>query len=168
MPIIAPPAGSLRRCLSAPGLIAVTFFCVSGGAFGLEDAVGAAGPAVVLCGIVLLPWLWSFPTALMTAELSTAMPEDGGYVVWVEKAFGRFWGFQEGWLSWLCSFADNALYPVMFLDYLVYLRGDMGPVERWLIGTIIIVAIAWLNIRGIQIVGFMSIVFTLFVLAPFA
>ena len=57
----------------------------------------------------MIPWLWSFPTALMTAELSSAMPEDGGYVVWVERAFGRFWGFQEGWLSWLCSFADNAL-----------------------------------------------------------
>jgi amino acid transporter len=158
----------LRRKLNTSGLIAVTFFCVAGGAFGLEDAVGAAGPQLVLMGIVVLPWLWSFPTALMTAELSTAMPEDGGYVVWVEKAFGRFWGFQEGWLSWLCSFADNALYPVMFLDYLAYLHSDLGPVERWLIGTSIILVITWLNIRGIQLVGFMSLVFSLFVLAPFA
>lgn len=168
MPIVASPAPQLRRSLNTASLIAVTFFCVAGGAFGLEDAIAAAGPQVVLLGILILPWLWSFPTALMTAELSTAMPEDGGYVVWVEKAFGRFWGFQEGWLSWLCSFADNALYPVMFLDYLAYLRGDMGPMERWLIGTAVIGAIAWLNIRGIQVVGCMSIVFTFFVLAPFA
>ena len=167
MPILDSSPTQLRRSLRPSGLIAVTFFCVAGGAFGLEDAVGAAGPQVVLLGILLLPWLWSFPTALMTAELSTAMPEDGGYVIWVEKAFGRFWGFQEGWLSWLYSFADNALYPVMFLDYLAYLRGDMGPMERWLIGTTVILAITWLNIRGIQLVGFMSIVFTLFVLAPF-
>ncbi len=89
----------------------------------------------------------------MTAELSTAMPEDGGYVVWVEKAFGRFWGFQEGWLSWLCSFADNALYPVMFLDYLAYLRGDMAPLERWLIAAALISVITWLNIRGTHLVG---------------
>ena len=167
MPIRDSSPIQLRRSLRPSGLIAVTFFCVAGGAFGLEDAVGAAGPQVVLLGILLLPWLWSFPTALMTAELSTAMPEDGGYVIWVEKAFGRFWGFQEGWLSWLYSFADNALYPVMFLDYLAYLRGDMGPMERWLIGTTVILAITWLNIRGIQLVGFMSILFTLFVLAPF-
>lgn len=167
MPIPDSSPTQLRRSLRPSGLIAVTFFCVAGGAFGLEDAVGAAGPQVVLLGILLLPWLWSFPTALMTAELSTAMPEDGGYVIWVEKAFGRFWGFQEGWLSWMCSFADNALYPVMFLDYLAYLRGDMGPMERWLIGTTVILAITWLNIRGIQLVGFLSILFTLFVLAPF-
>ena len=148
--------------------MALTFFCVAGGAYGLEDAVGAAGPLVVLLGILILPWLWSFPTALMTAELSTAMPEDGGYVIWVEKAFGRFWGFQEGWLSWLCSFADNALYPVMFVDYLAYLRGDMTPTERWLIGAALIAAVTWLNIRGTRLVGVSSVIFTLLVLAPFA
>ncbi len=149
------------------GLVALTFFCVAGGAYGLEDAVGAAGPMVVLLGILVLPWLWSFPTALMTAELATAMPEDGGYVIWVERAFGRFWGFMEGWLSWLCSFADNALYPVMFVDYLAYLSGDMSPVERWLIGAGIISFVSWLNIRSIRLVGFSCVVFTLLVLAPF-
>lgn len=122
---------------------------------------------IVLVGILTLPWLWSFPTALMTAELATAMPEDGGYVIWVERAFGRFWGFQEGWLSWLCSFADNALYPVMFVDYLVYLNGDMSPAERWLIGVGVISFVSWLNVRGIRVVGFSSVVFTLLVLAPF-
>jgi len=158
----------MRRSLSATGLVALAFFCVAGGAYGLEDGVAAGGPFVVLLAILILPWLWSLPTALMTAELSTAMPEDGGYVVWVEKAFGRFWGFQEGWLSWLCSFADNALYPVMFVDYLAYLRGDMTPLERWIIGTALISAITWLNVRGIRIVGLSSILFTAFVLAPFA
>ncbi len=156
------------RGLNLPGLVAVTFFCVAGGAFGLEDAVGASNPFVVLLGISVLPWIWSFPTALMTAELSTAMPEDGGYVIWVEKAFGKFWGFQEGWLSWLCSFADNALYPVMFVDYLAYLRGDMAPLERWLIGAGVISVMTWLNIRGIRLVGLTSMVFALLVLAPFA
>jgi amino acid transporter len=158
----------LPRTLNLRALVGLTFFCVAGGAYGLEDAVGAGGPLIVLLGILILPWLWSLPTALMTAELSTAMPEDGGYVVWVEKAFGRFWGFQEGWLSWLCSFADNALYPVMFVDYLAYLRGDMAPLERWLIGAALISAITWLNIRGTYLVGLSSIVFTLLVLAPFA
>lgn len=156
-----------RRGLNLTGLVALTFFCVAGGAYGLEDAVGAAGPMIVLVGILILPWLWSFPTALMTAELATAMPEDGGYVIWVERAFGRFWGFQEGWLSWLCSFADNALYPVMFVDYLAYLNGDMSPGERWLIGAGVISFVSWLNLRGIRVVGFCSIVFTLLVLAPF-
>jgi amino acid transporter len=158
----------LQRGLNLSALIAVTFFCVAGGAYGLEDAVGAGGSFIALLGIIILPWLWSFPTALMTAELSTAMPEEGGYVVWVQRAFGKFWGFQEGWLSWLCSFADNALYPVMFVDYLAYLRGDMAPMERWLIGAAVITLVTWINLRGIRLVGLSSIIFSLVVLAPFA
>src|SRR5436190_5689571 len=157
-----------RRTVGFSRLVALTFFCVAGGAYGFEDAVGAAGPALALAALLFAPWLWSFPTALMTAELSTAMPEDGGYVVWVERAFGRFWGFQEGWWSWLCSFADNALYPVMFLDYLTYLRGDMAPGERWLIGAAVVAATTWLNIRGARLVGASLIVFAAIVLAPFA
>ncbi|HEY1373213.1 MAG TPA: APC family permease [Candidatus Binatia bacterium] len=157
-----------RRTLGFARLVALTFFCVAGGAYGFEDAVGAAGPAVALAALIAVPWLWSFPTALMTAELSAAMPEDGGYVVWVTRAFGRFWGFQEGWWSWLCSFADNALYPVMFVDYLSYLRGDIAPAERWAIGAALVALTTWLNIRGTQLVGASLVVFTAIVLAPFA
>jgi amino acid transporter len=157
-----------RRTLSLTTLVALTFFCVAGGAYGIEDAVGAAGPLLALLAMLMVPWLWSFPTALMTAELSAAMPEAGGYVVWVERAFGRFWGFQEGWLSWLCSFADNALYPLLFVEYLTYLHGGMTAFERWLIGAAVIAVIAWFNIRGTQLVGISSVVFTVLVLAPFA
>jgi amino acid transporter len=32
----------------------------------------------------------------VTAELATAFPENGGYVLWISAAFGPFWGFQEG------------------------------------------------------------------------
>lgn len=155
------------RTLDFRSLVALTFFCVAGGAYGLEDAVGAAGPLLALLAILVIPWVWSLPTALMSAELAAAMPEDGGYVVWVQRAFGRFWGFQEGWWSWLCSFADNALYPVMFVDYLTYLRGEMSALERWGIGATMIFFVAILNICGTQLVGRAAIMFTFFVLAPF-
>ncbi|MBI4529038.1 MAG: APC family permease [Deltaproteobacteria bacterium] len=158
---------SPRRSLGFHKLVALTFFCVAGGAYGLEDAVNAGGPVLALTALLVVPWLWSFPTALMTAELSAAIPEDGGYVVWVQRAFGRFWGFQEGWLSWLCSFADNALYPVMFVDYLIYVIGEVSSIERWLTGVAVMAGVTWLNIRGAQLVGAGSVIFTFLVLAPF-
>eukprot|EP00966_Prymnesium_polylepis_P315546 7291243-Prymnesium_polylepis.1 len=37
----------------------------------------------------------------MTAELTTALPYNGGYTVWVFTAFGTFWGVQESFLSWI-------------------------------------------------------------------
>jgi amino acid transporter len=160
---LAPP-----RTLGFASLVGITFFCVAGGAYGLEDAVGAAGPAWALLAILVVPWVWSLPMALMTAELTAAMPEDGGFVVWVERAFGRFWGFQEGWWSWLCSFADNALYPVMFAEYLRFWFPRMTPVQFWLVCLAMIGIVACLNVRGAQVIGFSSVLFTLLVLAPFA
>jgi amino acid transporter len=72
----------------------------------------------VLAGFLILPLLWSVPEALITAELATAFPENSGYVAWVTAAFGPFWGFQEGFWSWLSGVTDNSIYPVMFADNL--------------------------------------------------
>ena len=41
----------------------------------------------VMLGLLLCPFIYAFPVALMTAELSTALPGDGGFVVWVQHAF---------------------------------------------------------------------------------
>lgn len=69
---------------------------------------------------VLITSNCSIPTALMTAELSTSMPENGGYVVWTKRAFGPFWGFQvTSKLSYThlcsssthCSFRDHPYWP---------------------------------------------------------
>jgi amino acid transporter len=50
----------------------------------------------LIIGFLVLPLVWSFPEALVTAELATAFPKDAGYVAWVTAAFGLFWGFQVG------------------------------------------------------------------------
>jgi amino acid transporter len=63
--------------------------------------------------------VWVIPEALITAEMSTAMPEASGAVAWVDNAFGPYWAFQKGWFSWLSGVTDNALYPILFLDCLV-------------------------------------------------
>jgi len=52
---IKPRAKSSHRVLNLRGLLTLTFFWVAGGAYGLEDAVGAAGPLVVLLEILILP-----------------------------------------------------------------------------------------------------------------
>ena len=44
----------------------------------LQDAVTSAGPLLALIGFVVLPFVWSLPEALVTAELATAFPEDSG------------------------------------------------------------------------------------------
>lgn len=50
-------------------LCALIFYEVCGGPFGMEDAVAASSPRITLLGFLILPFLWSIPEALVTAEL---------------------------------------------------------------------------------------------------
>jgi len=65
----------LKRQLQWHHLVGVTFFAVCGGDYGIEDSVGSGGVAYSLLGLLLLPWFWSLPIALMTAELGAMIPE---------------------------------------------------------------------------------------------
>ena len=84
-------------------LVAATYFMVSGGPYGIEDILGGAGFGVAILILLVLPFIWSLPTALMVGELASAIPADGGFYVWVRRAMGPFWGYQEGWLSLAAS-----------------------------------------------------------------
>ena len=41
------------------------------------------------------------PSALISAELATGWPEDGGVYVWVKQAFGERMGFVAVWQQWI-------------------------------------------------------------------
>ena len=159
--------------------------------------------------------MWSVPEALITAELSTALPEASGsvgkqqplhhtyyiayltvfvFLAWVDCAFGPFWAFQKGWLSWLSGVADNALYPIIFLDCLLKLTNlneeIESPVEgsgggesilhllnasadggsdtvRWLFMLSVTIVLTYLNYRGLDVVGSMAIGICVLSMLPF-
>ena len=109
--------GKIPRKLGTLDFAVLCYFCVSGGAFGCEGIVRAGGPFVALCGFSLV-LVWSVPEILITAELATTLPGPSGSVNWVHAAWGPYWSFQFGWLSWLSGIADNSLYPAIFVDCL--------------------------------------------------
>ena len=113
----------------------------------------AFGPGLTLLLLILTPIVWSFPVALAMSEMAAAMPDEGGYVTWVTRAFGRFWGFQVGWWSWINSFVDVAVYPALFVAYARYWRPEMAGLERWLWALAFIVVLTALNLVGVRPVG---------------
>ncbi|KAK4261541.1 hypothetical protein QN277_004526 [Acacia crassicarpa] len=156
------------RKVSVIPLVFLIFYEVSGGPFGVEDTVQAAGPLLALLGFLLFPFIWSIPEALITAEMGTMFPENSGYVVWVSSALGPFWGFQQGWMKWLSGVIDNALYPVMFLDYLksgVPALG--GGIPRTVAAWGLTVLLTYLNYRGLTIVGWVATLLGVLSLLPF-
>ncbi len=160
------PAASLRRELGLLPIAAVIFFNVSGGPYGIEDAVSSFGPGLALLLLVLTPLVWSLPVTLVMAELSSALPDEGGYVTWVRRAFGPFWAFQVGWWSWVDSFIDIAVYPALFTQYLSHWLPGMTPLARWLIALAFIWILTGLNIRGVSVVGWAAVGLSVLALAP--
>jgi amino acid transporter len=112
------------RTLGLGALVFIMFFTVSGGAYGLEDTIGESGAGMGLLLILLTPLIWAMPSAMMVAELATSMPVEGGYYRWVKAGLGPFWGIQEGWWSWITSWVDMAIYPVLFVEYAGYFWPD--------------------------------------------
>jgi amino acid transporter len=162
---------SERRMSAALGLgplVAVMFFIVSGGPFGLEGLVGTVGPGLALVLLILTPLVFSLPETLLIGELASMLPIEGGYYQWVKRAFGRFWGFWNGWLSWVYSLLDMAIYPVLLVQYLKFFAPGLEPLESWIIACAMIWVATWLNLRGARVVGSASQWFALLVLTPFA
>lgn len=158
---------SVQRRLGLIPLVAVMFFTVSGGPFGLEGLVGSVGPGVALVLLVATPLLYSVPEALLIGELASMLPVEGGYYEWVKRAFGRFWGFTNGWLSWAYSLIDMALYPVLFQQYLRFFFPELGTYTAWGVSIGLIWLATWLNLRGTRVVGIASSGFGAIVLLPF-
>lgn len=149
-------------------LVGATYFMVAGGPYGLEDILGKAGYTRALLLLLVIPVVWSLPTSLMVGELASAMPTEGGYYVWVRRALGSFWGFQEAWLSLSASIFDMAIYPVTFVLYLgriapTWTAGSRGTL--WALA-VVLACTAW-NLRGARAVGQGSVWLFAAMLAPF-
>jgi amino acid transporter len=161
---------SASRKVTLLPLIAATYFMVAGGPYGLEDLVKYTGYFAAIGVLLLTPLVWSVPTALMVSELSSTLPEEGGYYTWVRRAMGPFWGFQEAWLSLAASVFDMAIYPVLFVRYLSALchRADLQTgYPAWLIGAAVIAICALANIRGARTVGGSALIMIVVLLGPF-
>jgi amino acid transporter len=141
---------------------------VSGGPYGLEDIIGMAGFGRGLLLLAMVPLFWSLPTALMVGELASAIPDEGGFYVWVKRALGAFWGFQEGWLSLAASIFDMAIYPTTFTLYLgrVFPQLIAGHRGFALKLAIVLIATLW-NLRGPVPVGRGSVRLMAVSLSPF-
>lgn len=158
-----------RKKLGLLPLVMTIFFCVSGGPHGLEPIVQSGhGMAIVL--ILVVPFIWAIPIALMSAELGSMMPEEGGYYEWVKHGIGPKSAFFCAWFTYLYSCVDVAIYPVLFISYLRVIGFDhalASPLASFITVMLMIAPLTWLNIKGAVSTGNATTVFALVLLAPF-
>ncbi len=156
--------GAIRKV----GLFSFVFVMYSyntAGPFGLEDQVRTSGPGMALLYQLLIPFFWCIPISLVAAELTTAMPVAGGFYRWTREAFGDFWGFLAGWWNWCASFLLGGAYAVLFTDNIAHYIPWLTPLGHYLVSVAVIALVAYVNLRGIRLVGRVATVLELSILA---
>src|SRR5271169_1662846 len=158
----------VRKAALLP-FVFVMYAYATGGPFGLEDMVSTSGPGLALLYMLFIPFFWCIPVSLVAAELTTAMPVEGGFYRWVRAAFGDFWGFQAGWWNWTASFLLGGSYGVLTADYLTNYLSLYFPIPGWMhyaIAVAVIALIGYINVRGIQMVGRVATILEISILVP--
>ncbi|KAM1340995.1 hypothetical protein ACFX11_005614 [Malus domestica] len=149
-------------------LVFLIYFEVSGGPYGEESAVGAAGPLFAILGFLIFPFIWSIPEALVTAELSTTFPGNGGFVIWAHQAFGPFWGSLMGSWKFLSGVINLASYPILCVDYLkLVIPIFASGLPRFFAIFISTLVLSFLNYSGLSIVGYTAVGLGIVSLCPF-
>jgi amino acid transporter len=144
-------APTLRRALGRWDLTAIGVNQVIGGAIFLMPSqlaaqIGPWGPI----GMVLMG-LASLSVALCFAEVGSRFEGTGGPYLYTRAAFGRFVGFEVGWMQWFTRAASQA----SVMAGIAVALGYYWPVmtsgwPRHLVLTAVTAALAWINVRGIR------------------
>ncbi len=143
-------------------------FCmVSAGAYGIEDMLPASGPGLTIVLLIVLPFFWSIPQGLVASELGSAIPTEGGYYKWIQRALGEFWGFQGCWWRTLSIYVDSTLYIVLAADYMAACF-PMSDLAVLLVKIGLIIVLTYINIRGVKDVGRIASFFSIIVIVTFA
>ena len=146
---------------------------IPGGPFGVEPSLKAAGNLYAIIGFAIMPVLWSLPEAWVTYELSSLYPCASGGVRWTEEAFGESWGMLVGYLGWISGVATNASYPVLFLSYIhsqFFPQMDYSEHNAFVRYGILLgitLVLAFVNYRGLEVVGKGSVLIFFVSMAPF-
>lgn len=102
----------------------------------------------------------------------TVISENGGYILWVQDAFGPFVGWINGWSCLVANVIDLPVYLVLGADYInAYLSSGGGAglslMHRSLLQGAVLLLTAAFNLRGLEVVDKVSMVFALAVCLPF-
>jgi amino acid transporter len=159
-------AGGAVRKAGLLSFVFVMYAYTTAGSFGLEDMVSTSGPGLTLLYHLLVPFFWCIPVSLVAAELTTAIPVEGGFYRWVRVGFGDFWGFLAGWWNWCASFLLGGAYAVLFTDYLSFFFPAITGWKHYAVSVAVVALTALVNVRGIQMVGAVATVLEIFIWMP--
>ncbi len=135
---------------------------VGSGIFVFPAYVGQALPSPAhFLGIWVLGGLLSLCTAFCYAELATAFPRSGGYVVYLREVYGDRLAFVYGWAAMMILYpASVAGMSRVFASSLAALLGwSAGPFITAALAVAVVLLATVLNVAGVDLSSRLQIVF---------
>jgi amino acid transporter len=160
--------GDVAKPVSAIAIALLCFSAQAGGPFGIESAVKAAGALPTIVGLFIAGGLWALPQAFITAELASAIPANGGPVVWTRRAWGTKTSFVVSMLLVSNQIVDLGLYPALVAAYFQQLFPNaITPWVAYAIKIASLVLTVGLNVLGVDALSAAAAVLTVVILTPF-
>jgi amino acid transporter len=158
--------GSPHKRLRILPLAAVIFLTVSGGPYGLEPLLSYGGSHGALLILMLTPIAMGCTNDFCCDGVEQHDASNGRLLSMGKKGTRNSMAWYEGWWTWLYTFVDLAIYPVLFVGYTSFLFPEIAQFK-----IPICLAIIWmgagLNILGIVPVGRISMILSITVVLPF-
>ncbi len=99
------------------------------------------------------------PSALVSAELASTFPEDGGVYAWVKQAFGPRWGFVAIFMQWVENLPWFPACLTFVASAIAYVTKPELATNKWFVFITILVTL-WLatllNFKGMRFSAFLS------------
>ena len=99
------------------------------------------------------------PSALVSAELASGWPKDGGVYLWVKEAFGPKWGFVAVFMQWVENLPWFPAVLTFVASSIAYVFNPEWAENRWFV-LITIWVMLWLatflNFRGMRLSAWLS------------
>lgn len=145
-------AGLLRALGPGMAVAVVVGNVIGSGIFAKPGTIAAEAGDFTL---ILLAWVTGGALcalgALCYAELATMLPRAGGLYVYLREAYGKPVAFLFGWNELLFNrpASIGALSWIFIGSLTQALQWQVGTVPRVLLATLLIAALAWVNVLGV-------------------
>ena len=145
-----PAAGSGSHKLGLFRLIAVTLAFVMS-IRNLPMLAETGWPQIFY--MVLAAIIFQIPVALISAELATGFPSEGGAYSWIKHAFGKKWAFVGSWMFWAQMCVGMVMVASFIAAMLAYVFDPELASNRYFIMGVSLICI-WIptiyNLRGLK------------------
>lgn len=107
--------------------------------------------SIVFCLLAIVIYL--IPASLVSAELATGWPQEGGVYVWVKEAFGEKWGFTAVWLQWFqMTIGFISILTFIAATFSFLFNPDLANNKLYLFVVIVVIwwGLTFINFRGLK------------------